>query len=83
MVIGDLNYIHYAYPCLSAERLLLPAIATYTKRHHMTNYVYATQNKEQGVENTELHKKEVETIMQINRVANSFEKIESDRTDMK
>lgn len=73
MIIGDLNYIHYAYPCLSAERLLLPAIATYTKRHHMTNYVYATLNTGPGVEYTELHKKEMETIMHLRRVAKSFE----------
>lgn len=75
MIIGDLNYIHYAYPCLSAERLLLPAIATYTKRHHMTNYVYATLDIGLGVEDTELHKKEIETIMQMRRVATSFEDV--------
>lgn len=87
LVLGDLNYIHYAYPCLSAESLLLPALATYTKKHHMTNYVYATVNdckddkdilfNDQGilfnVEDTELHKKEIETIMQMCRIAVPFE----------
>lgn len=73
LVLGDLNYIHYAYPCLSAESLLLPALATYTKKHHMTNYVYATVNEGKDVEDTELHKKEIETIMQIRRITEPFE----------
>lgn len=81
IVFGDLNYIHYAYPCLSAEPLLLPALATYTKKHHMTNYVYATMNDGMGgrsdepinVEDTELHKKEIETIMQMSRITVPFE----------
>lgn len=68
LVLGDLNYIHYAYPCLSSESLLLPALATYTKKHHMTNYVYATKNKETDVDGTDLHKKEIETIMQMRRI---------------
>ena len=68
MIIGDLNYIHYGYPCLSAEYLLLPALATYTKRHHMTNYIYATlNNKAIEQKDTDLYKKELETIMQMRR----------------
>ena len=73
LIIGDLNYIHYAYPCLSAESLLLPALATYTKKHHMTNYVYATVNQGKDVEDTDLHKKEIETIMQMRRITNPFD----------
>lgn len=42
LIVGDLNYMSFAYPCLNKECLLLPAIATYTKKHHMTNYVYAS-----------------------------------------
>lgn len=73
VVIGDFNYIHYAYPCLSAEPLLLPALSAYTKKHHMTNYVYATKNEETDVESTDLHKKEIETIMQMRRITDYFE----------
>ena len=73
LIIGDLNYIHYAYPCLSAESLLLPALATYTKKHHMTNYVYATVDEGRNVECTELHKKEIETIMQMRRITKPFD----------
>ena len=42
LIIGDLNYMKFAYPCLNNEGLLLPAIASYTKKHHMTNFVYAS-----------------------------------------
>ena len=42
LIIGDLNYMNFAYPCLNKEGLLLPALATYTKKHHMINYVYAS-----------------------------------------
>ena len=42
LIIGDLNYMSFAYPCLNKEGLVLPAIASYTKKHHMTNYVYAS-----------------------------------------
>ena len=73
LYIGDFNYIHYAYPCLSAEPLLLPALSAYTKKHHMTNYVYATKNEETDVESTDLHKKEIETIMQMRRITDYFE----------
>ena len=73
LIFGDLNYIHYAYPCLSAESLLLPALATYTKKHHMTNYVYATVNEGKHVEYTDLHKKEIETIMQMRRITKPFD----------
>lgn len=73
LIFGDLNYIHYAYPCLSAESLLLPALATYTKKHHMTNYVYATVNEGKHVEYTDLHKKEMETIMQMRRITKPFD----------
>ena len=71
MIMGDINYIHYGYPCLSAEQLLLPALATYTKRHHMTNYLYATLNNGIiGQIETDLYKKELETIMQMKRYTN-------------
>lgn len=79
LVVGDLNYIHYSYPCLSSDPLLLPALAIYTKKHHMTNFVYATSNCEEcvkGMENTELHKKEIETIMQMRRITDVYESIE-------
>lgn len=42
LIIGDLSYIGFAYPCLNKENLVLPAIASYTKKHHMTNFVYAS-----------------------------------------
>lgn len=61
IIIGDLNYINFAYPCLNKERLVLPAIAAYTKKHHMTNYVYASVSKE-GVKMLE---KEAETCRQM------------------
>lgn len=41
VIVGDLNYLNFAYPCLNKDGLVLPAIAAYTKKHHMTNYVYA------------------------------------------
>lgn len=61
IIIGDLNYINFAYPCLNKEGLVLPAIAAYTKKHHMTNYVYASVSKE-CVKPLE---KEVETCRQM------------------
>lgn len=76
LVLGDLNYIHYAYPGLSDDSLLLPALATYTKKHHMKNYVYATVNpigNLLGANNSDLYKKEIETVLQIQRIANEFE----------
>lgn len=42
LIIGDLNYMNFAYPCLNGEGLVLPALASYTKKHHMTNFVYAS-----------------------------------------
>jgi len=42
LIIGDLNYMSFAYPCLNKEGFVLPAIASYTKKHHMTNFVYAS-----------------------------------------
>lgn len=42
LILGDLNYLGFAYPCLNKEGLVLPAIASYTKKHHMTNFVYAS-----------------------------------------
>lgn len=75
LVLGDLNHIHYAHPCLSTEPLFLPALAMYTKKHHMTNYVYATVNQGFGIENTELHKKEVETIMQMRKMTKPFKEL--------
>lgn len=73
LIIGDLNYIHYAYPCLSMEELLLPAISVYTKKHHMTNYVYATIDNKRYTEDTNLFKKEIETIRQMSRISDIFD----------
>lgn len=72
LVFGDLNYIHYAYPCLSKESLFLPALAAYTKRHHMTNYIFATLNNDYYTSDTELFKKEMETIMQMRKICKEF-----------
>lgn len=79
LVLGDLNYIHYAYPGLSDESLLLPALATYTKKHHMKNHIYATLNPSEnlldvrGIETNDWYKKEISTILQIQRIASIFE----------
>jgi hypothetical protein len=40
LVIGDLRHINYMYPCLKREKLFVPALSLYTKKHHMVNYVY-------------------------------------------
>ena len=72
LVFGDLNYIHYAYPCISKESLFLPALAAYTKRHHMTNYIYTSINNDYYTSDTELFKKEMETIMQMRRICTDF-----------
>ena len=68
LIIGDLNYLSFAYPCLNKEGLVLPAIASYTKKHHMTNYVYATVRR---VSNEKLLDKETEIIRQMNVVVGS------------
>jgi hypothetical protein len=53
---------------LNKEGLVLPAIASYTKKHHMTNYVYATVRR---VSNEKLLDKETEIIRQMNVVVGS------------
>ena len=68
LIIGDLNYMNFAYPYLNKEGLVLPAIASYTKKHHMRNYVYA--NFPGGV-NNRLLDKEVEIIRQMWTVVGS------------
>lgn len=42
VIIGDMNCMNFEYPCLNKEGWLLSAIASYTKKHHMVNYVYAS-----------------------------------------
>lgn len=46
LVIGDINYINFAYPCLNRDGLLLPAISNFTKKHHMTNFIYTSASWE-------------------------------------
>lgn len=46
LVIGDINYINFAYPCLNRDNLLLPAISNFTKKYHMTNFIYSTASWE-------------------------------------
>jgi len=46
LVIGDINYINFAYPCLNRDNLLLPAISNFTKKHHMINFIYSTASWE-------------------------------------
>lgn len=46
LVIGDINYINFAYPCLNRDNLLLPAISNFTKKYHMINFVYTSASWE-------------------------------------
>ena len=68
LIIGDLNYMNFAYPYLNQEGLILPAIASYTKKHHMRNYVYAIVP---GGVNNRLLDKETEIIRQMWAVVGS------------
>lgn len=72
LVLCDINYIHYAYPLLSAESMLLSALSVFTKKHKMTNYVYATRNRGNDNESTELDKKELETFKMINTICDEW-----------
>lgn len=47
VVLGDITYIKYAYPCLENEKLLIPAIANLTRNRHMTNYIYYQKEEDQ------------------------------------
>ena len=73
LIIGDLNYMSFAYPCLNKEGLVLPAIASYTKKHHMTNYVYASVP---SGSNIKLLDKETEIIRQMWAVVGTDNMIE-------
>lgn len=46
LVIGDINYINFAYPCLNRDGLLLPAISNFTKKYHMISFIYTSASWE-------------------------------------
>lgn len=46
LVIGDINNINFGYPCLNRDKLLLPALSIFTKKHHMTNFIYTSASWE-------------------------------------
>lgn len=62
LAIGDFRYLDYMYPCLKKESLLMPAISRYTKKHHMTNFVYCSEPE---YVNLELRKGEVDIYQQL------------------
>lgn len=42
LFIGDINYINIEYPCLCMDNMFIPAIADYTKKHIMENFIYTS-----------------------------------------
>ncbi|MCQ2287225.1 MAG: hypothetical protein MJZ76_10215 [Bacteroidales bacterium] len=76
VVLGDMAYIKYAYPCLENEKLLIPAFASLTRNRHMTNYIYYQKEEKEerdqpffieqlkAVADEEIHNYKTNTIWQ-------------------